>query len=306
MSNKIWIIGSSNVDMIMQMDHLPEVGETVTDASFMQTFGGKGANTAMAAARAGGDVMFINCVGDDAYAPEMIRTFQDEGMDISLLFRETGISSGTALVMIGKGGSNYLSVAPGANYRLTPKRIDAMEPQLKTAGRILLQCEIPLETNQRVIELADKYGIPVLLNLAPARSMPLESLAKVETLVVNENEARYLLRQLGRAMVPDRELAASLRDLGAKAVVVTLGADGAVLARAQGVVHYPAFSVQAIDTTAAGDTFCGALAVGLAEGNDYAESIRFASSAAALCVGALGAFPSIPRRAEIDAFLAEQ
>jgi len=284
---------------------LPDPGETVIDASFIQTFGGKGANCAVAAARAGGDIKFVNCVGDDVYAPVMVDTYASEGMDVSLISRETGVSSGTALVMVGKAGMNYISVASGANFRLTPDRIDAVEEEFATASRIVLQCEIPMETNIRIIELAAKYGIPVQLNLAPAMEMPMESLKLVDTLIVNENEARFLMKQAGLEMVPDAELAAALQVYGSKAVIVTLGADGAVIATPEMEKHFPAYPVDVIDTTAAGDTFCGALTVALGEGKSYGEAIQFASAASAISVGRLGAIPSVPRREEIDAFIAD-
>lgn len=303
MMKKICVIGSSNVDLIMQMERLPGVGETVTDASFLQTFGGKGSNSAVAAARAGGGIQFVNCVGDDPYAPAMLDRFEAEGMDISLISRETGISSGTALVMIGGQGTNYLSVSPGANYRLTPERINTMAEELKSARRIMLQCEIPLETNLRVIELADAFGVPVMLNLAPARTMPWEVLRKVETLIVNENEARFLAAEAGVGVADDRDLAGALLVFGTRSVIVTLGPGGSVLADSEGIAAFPAFPIEVVDTTAAGDTYCGALAVALVEGRSHRDAIPFATAASTLCVSRLGAFPSIPKRSEIDAFL---
>lgn len=301
--NQIWVIGSSNVDMIMKMERLPEKGETVTNASFMQTYGGKGANSAVAAARAGGNVSFMNCVGDDVYAPLMKEMYAKEGMDISLVRQEAGISCGTALVMIGDAGMNYLSVAPGANYRLTPDCISNVEDQLKHAARVVLQCEIPLETNLRVLELANKHSVPVQLNLAPATEMPLEVFALVDTLIVNENEARYLVQQAGQQEVPDEQLASSLATIGSRVVIVTLGAEGAWMSSNKQEQHYPSFEVDVVDTTAAGDTFCGAYAVAIVEGKSECEAIRFASAAAGISVGRLGAIPSVPTRDEIDRFL---
>ncbi|MFW5688621.1 MAG: PfkB family carbohydrate kinase, partial [Spirochaetota bacterium] len=139
MGQRITIIGSSNVDLVMKMERLPEVGETVTDAEFMQTFGGKGANQAVAATRAGGTVTFVNCVGDDPYSEQMVRNFAEDGMDTSRIIRETGISSGTALIMVGESGNNYLSIAPGANYRLTPERIDDLRDLIAESSWILIQ-----------------------------------------------------------------------------------------------------------------------------------------------------------------------
>src|SRR5680860_222338 len=145
MKNKIVVIGSSNIDLIMKMDHLPEKGETVTDAEFMQVYGGKGANQAVAAARAGGKVVFINCVGEDAYTPQMLQNFKNDGIDTRFVFYEKGMASGHALIMIGDKGDNYISVAPGANYKLTPGKIDEAMSVIDDAAIIVMQYEIPVE-----------------------------------------------------------------------------------------------------------------------------------------------------------------
>jgi ribokinase len=149
----IVVIGSSNVDFIMRMEHLPARDETVKDAEFMQTFGGKGANQAVAGGRAGGEVTFVNCVGDDPYAERMLRGFAESRIRTEAIYQERGISSGTALVMIGEGGHNYLSIAPGANYRLTPARLEEVRDRIAAAGYVLLQNEIPTETVDRAIEI---------------------------------------------------------------------------------------------------------------------------------------------------------
>ncbi len=171
MSEKIVVIGSLNVDLIMKMDRLPEKGETITDADFVQTYGGKGANQAVAAARAGGEVVFVNCVGEDAYTPQMLRNFRDDGIDTQYVFSESGIASGHALVMIGDGGNNYLSVAPGANYRLTPEKLTVDAPEVfDQAALVMMQYEIPADTIRFVLDQAQERQIPVLWNFAPARS----------------------------------------------------------------------------------------------------------------------------------------
>jgi ribokinase len=300
---KILVLGSSNVDMIMQMERLPALGETVIDGVFTQTFGGKGANSAVAAARAGGNIQFVNCVGEDVNAPVMIDLYASEGINVDLISREEGVNSGTALIMIGSEGTNYLSVAPGANYRLTPQRIDAIRNVIESSSRIVLQCEIPIETNIRIIEIASELGVPVQLNLAPACALPEEVLKKVDTLIVNEVEARFLMEQAGIEMVEDKDLACALMYYGAQSVIVTLGPDGAVLSTKDGVQSFPALPVNVVDTTAAGDTFCGAYAVATVEGMNQGEAMQFASAASALAVSRLGAIPSTPKREEIDQFL---
>ena len=169
---RITVVGSSNVDFIMKMPHLPQRGETVTDAVFLQTFGGKGANQAVAAARAGGDVHFVNCVGDDRYGSAIIENVKAAGVNTDFVFTAAGVASGTALVMIGDRGDNYLSVAPGANYRLSRDHIDQVQTLIGDAALIVLQCEILSETLEYVLELAAKRQRPIMLNLAPARVWP--------------------------------------------------------------------------------------------------------------------------------------
>lgn len=304
MKNKIVVIGSSNVDLIMKMGHLPEKGETVSDAVFFQVYGGKGANTAVGAARAGGNVAFINCVGEDAYTPKMVQNFVYDGIDCSMVFQEEGIPSGHALVMIGDEGNNYLSVAPGANYSLTPSRIDEAITLIEEAAMILLQNEIPIETTQYILNLADRLNIPVLWNFAPARFSPdVSMISKTAILIVNEVEARHLS---GIQITNEHDIvpaADKLLTMGASTVVVTLGADGCYAVGQDFAHRLPAFKINAQDATAAGDIFCGALAVSLIENKPWVESLYFASAASAICVTRIGAQPSAPVRKEIDEFL---
>jgi ribokinase len=266
MKKNIWVVGSSNVDLIMKMPRLPDLGETVTNAEFLQTFGGKGANSAVGAARAGGKVVFVNAVGDDPYAPVLLSGMERDGIDVGLVWRETGISSGHALVMIGEGGANYLSVAPGANQRVTAERIDSLEDQLSTVVRILIQNEIPAEANRRVLDLAARRGIPVQWNFAPCVDTPLEWLRDASLLIVNETEADGLAKRAGIRASGPASLAQALLDLCPGGVLITLGADGVEAATPEWSGHVPSFAVEAIDTTGAGDIFCGSLAVALVEG----------------------------------------
>jgi ribokinase len=297
------VIGSSNIDFIMKMSRLPRVGESVTDAAFMQTYGGKGANQAVAAARAGGDTWFVNCVGDDELTPRMVENYRGDGIHTEFVFRAQGVSSGTALVMIGEKGTNYLSVAPGANYRLTPAHIEKAAPVLEKCAVALFQYEIPRETLVFAIRRAKQAGAAVIFNCAPAREFPREALVEVDILVVNEPEAELLSGMPVTDAAQAAAAADALAALGAGTAIVTLGAQGAWISSPGLRGPVPAFTVDVVDTTAAGDTFCGALAVGLAEEMPLARALRFASAAAALSVTKMGAQPSIPRRAEIEAFL---
>ncbi|MEM8947380.1 MAG: ribokinase [Planctomycetota bacterium] len=306
MKAKITVIGSANVDYIMQVDRLPVTGETVTDGKFFQTFGGKGANQAVAAARAGGRVTFVGALGNDATADLYLSNLQADGIDTTHVSLETQTPSGAALVMFDRQGDNYLTVAPGSNYCVTPERVQAVEQVVAESDWIVLQQEIPYESNHQALETASRLGRPVLLNYAPAHDLRLTPDDSVHGLVVNEIEAAALngnARPNG-SLAEARDTAQQLRVAGShRFVVVTLGKLGAVFADESGAYDAAPFSVQAIDTTAAGDTFCGSLAVGLGEGNSLAESVRFASAAAALSVTHVGAQSSIPIRNDIDSFL---
>jgi ribokinase len=297
------VVGSSNIDLVMKMPRLPRVGETVTDATFVQAFGGKGANQAVGAARAGGQVVFVGCVGDDAYGAQVRGSLEADGIDTRFVFTESGVASGTALILVGGGGENYISVAPGANYRLTPALVDRAREAIEEAAIVISQCEIPPETLEHVVALGTQLGKPVLLNLAPARELSSAALAKLALLAVNETEAEFLT---GRRVASDRdvqEAAFALLAKGPRTVVLTLGGRGAYVA-AEGVGSLvPGFAVEAVDTTAAGDVHCGALAVALVEGRPVLEAVRFANAAAALSVTRLGAQPSAPRRKDIETLL---
>lgn len=303
MKNRIVVIGSSNVDLLMKMGHLPEKGETVTDATFMQVYGGKGANQAVAAARAGGNVSFVNCVGEDAYTPQMVRNFREDGIDTRFVFEEKGLASGHALIMIDEKGMNYLSVAPGANYRLTPDKMDEAMPAIDEAAMIVMQYEIPEETIKYVIDLANKKSIPVLWNVAPARAFDFSYIPKVNILVLNEVEAGFLAEMPVMNQAEAEKAAGVLLAKGVEKVIITLGAKGAFVLTKDEKVSIDSYKVDALDTTAAGDTFCGSLAVALVEGKSLKDALQFANAAAAISVTRIGAQPSAPRRDEIEAFL---
>jgi len=303
MAGKVVVVGSSNIDLIMKMDRLPRPGETVTEAEFAQVFGGKGANQAVGAARAGGNVAFVSCVGDDAYGGQVIENLKRDGIDTRHVSQEEGVASGTALIMIDAGGENCISVAPGANYRLTPAHVDRARDVIEEATVVIAQCEILPETLDHVIDLGFRLGKLVLLNLAPARPLNDTSLGKLGALAVNETEAEFLT---GLPVTTDAEVQAAAGALlarGPKIAIVTLGARGAWVAVEghQGLV--PGFEVDPVDTTAAGDVHCGALAVGLVEGQALLDAVAFANAAAALSATKLGAQPSAPSRGEIDALV---
>lgn len=306
MSGSIVVVGSSNIDLIMKMARLPRLGETVSDATFLQTFGGKGANQAVAAARAGGRVAFVSCVGDDAYGGQVVGSLAQDGIDTRHVFSEPGVASGTALIMIGGEGHNYISVAPGANYRLSPAHVDRARDAIAEAACVVAQCEILPETLAHTVELASSLGRPVVLNLAPARPVADATLARLACLAVNETEAEFLT---GRPVGSDAEIEAAATALlakGPKTVLLTLGARGAFVATEGARALVPTFEVTAVDTTAAGDVHCGAFAVATVEGRPLLEAVRFANAAAALAVTRLGAQPSAPSRAQIEELLSSR
>ncbi len=304
----IAVIGSANVDLIMKMPRLPRVGETVTDAVFAQMMGGKGANQAVAAARAGGvpgAVAFVSCVGDDAYGAQVIDAMRAEGIDTAHIHRERATATGTALIMIGESGQNYLSVAPGANHRLNDAHLDRARAVLAGADLALLQYELSPDATAAAIRRLAALGKRILFNLAPALPLDAALIRHIAYLVVNETEAEFLSGIPVSSDAACEAAAQALLDKGARMIVITLGAAG-VFARARDgdALRVPGFQVDAVDTTAAGDTFCGAFAVALIEQRPLPDALRFANAAAAISVTRLGAQPSIPTRGEIDAFLA--
>jgi ribokinase len=303
MKKTITVIGSSNVDMIMKMEKLPRLGETVTDAEFFQVYGGKGANTAVGAARAGGNVNFVNCVGDDIFSDPMVENFRKDGINTDFVFKERGISSGTALIMIGEKGDNYLSVAPGANYRLTSACIDKAVRVVKEADIILIQNEIPTETIKYLIDKAWSMGKKIMYNFAPAKPIFDIEWEKISYLVVNETEAEFLSGQKVESDDEMKNAAALLAGKGVSIVIITLGDRGSYVHSDDLTMLLPAFKVDAKDTTAAGDIYCGSLAVALTEGKSLKDAVSFAGAASAISVTRIGAQPSAPKRHEIDEFI---
>ncbi len=299
---QILVIGSANVDMIIQTQRLPQVGETVGDGRFVTAFGGKGANQAVAAARAGGAVGFLVCVGDDDAGRAMLASFKKDGIDTSLAIVTREAPSGAALIMLDASGNNYLAVAPGANALLGARGVSAAEKHIAAAAMVVMQMEVPDTAIVTAMELAHRHSVPVLLNFAPARTSEIRIDRRITGLVVNEVEAEKLsglsVRDAGTAAIA----ATALHRMGPRFVVITLGSAGACFADERGVGHLPGLSVNAVDTTGAGDTFCGALSVALVEGRPLPDAVRFANIAASISVTRLGAQPSIPLRSEIQKY----
>lgn len=303
MSGKVVVVGSSNTDMIIKVDRLPQPGETVLGGEFSTAAGGKGANQAVAAARAGGDVTFVARVGDDIFGRLAVQRFKADGIDVRYVLEDPGAPSGVALIFVDRGGENSIAVASGANARLTPADVWAAGDVIRTADILVTQLETPLETVRAAVELAAHHGVPVLLNPAPAQTLDAALLQRVALLTPNETEAA-LLAGVDVSSESDAEVAArQLAAMGVGQIIVTLGSRGALVFGSDHSELVAGFPVEAVDTTGAGDVFTGALAVALANGSNVVDAVRFANAAAALSVTKLGAQPSAPTRLEIEALL---
>ena len=300
---RILVIGSSNTDMIIKLDRIPQPGETVLGGEFVTAAGGKGANQAVAAARAGGEVTFVARVGQDMFGENAIAGFAQDGIHVEHVTRDLEARSGVALIFVAKDGENIIAVASGANGRLSPSDVKKAEPVFFRANRLLMQLETPLETVLAAAECAARAKVPVILNPAPARKLPPELLKLISILTPNETETELLTG----IVVADEESAAraaeALLAQGVETVIITLGPRGVLVAGPSTRQLVPGFQVTPVDTTAAGDVFNGALAVALGEGQPLLKSVRFANAAAAISVTRFGAQPSAPTRQEIEALL---
>ncbi|WET79644.1 ribokinase [Amycolatopsis sp. QT-25] len=286
MTSQVLVIGSANADLVVPVDRRPGGGETVLGGDTILSPGGKGANTAVAAARLGADVALLGAVGDDPYGELLKRSLAESGVDTDLL-RTSERPTGIAYITVTPDGENSILVSPGANSGLRPEDVD-----LDGAEIVVLSLEIPLETVEHAVAKAAEKGVRTLLNLSPAAELSAKTLQGLEILLVNEHEAAFLLG--GAADFP------KLLDLGPKAAVVTLGAKGAAVVTADGVTEVPSPKVEAVDTTGAGDAFAGALATSLAKGEKLAEAARKAVKVAAITVTRQGAQPSYPTASELE------
>ena len=303
MKKSIVVIGSANTDMILKVDRIPRPGETILGGQFAIATGGKGANQAVGAARAGARVKFVARVGCDAFGERTIAGLCRDGINVDGVFRDKFVPSGVALIFVAKDGENCIAVASGANARLSPGDVHTTKAAFNGASVLVMQLETPLATVQAAAELAAHYGVRVILNPAPARPLPNKLLKLVSILTPNESEAEILTGVKVDGARAASKAANKLLARGVHTVIITLGPRGAFVASAGGGQLVPGFAVKAVDTTAAGDVFNGALAVALAEGESLLEAVRFANAAAALSVTKLGAQPSAPQRSEIVRFL---
>jgi len=304
MAGKIVVVGSSNTDMILQVERIPAPGETILGGEFSMAAGGKGANQAVGAARAGGEVTFVARVGDDMFGRRAVEGFLSDGINVDYIVRDKEVPSGVALIFVAADGENSIGVASGANAKLSPGDVQKAAGVIGSADVLVMQLETPIETVTEAARIAAARGVTVILNPAPARPLADELLELVSVLTPNESEAQLLTGIEVRDAESAAEAASALRKRGVDTVIVTLGAKGVYVSSEEFTGPVESFKVEPVDTTAAGDVFNGALAVALAEKKPLAEAVRFANAAAALSVTKLGAQPSAPKRPEIENLLA--
>lgn len=302
MHKPIIVVGSINLDLVVGAERIPGVGETITGKTFNTFFGGKGANQAVAAAKLRYPVAMVGCVGTDAFGEQLRGGLRDAGVDTSGVSVVEG-PSGVALITTSSRGENNIVVVPGANGHLEPAMLERAAPLLQRAGMILTQLEIPLHTVDYLAQFAERNDIPLMLDPAPVHDLPASLLRRVTWITPNETEAQELLKTRF-AGDGDYHLAAeSLLSRGPKNVLLKLGTRGAVVAQQNGAKEtVPAFPVNAVDTTAAGDAFNGGFSVGLMKGMNAVESARFAAAVAAISVTRPGAQPSMPTLEEVELF----
>ena len=291
-NHNILVVGSSNTDMVVKTNHLPRPGETVLGGTFFMNPGGKGANQAVAVARLGGQVSFICKTGSDIFGHQSQQLFEEEGIDTSYIFSDPKNPSGVALITVDAHAENCIVVASGANANLLPSDLAKSEEAIEKADLILMQLEIPMDTVEFVAKMASKKNKRVILNPAPAQTLSATLLRHLYMITPNETEAE----------VSAKKAAQVIREMGVQNVIVTLGSKGALIYCDSMVDMVPAIKVEAVDTTAAGDIFNGALTVALAEGRDLREAVRFACKASAISVTRVGAQSSVPYRNEVDIF----
>jgi ribokinase len=300
MKPSILVVGSSNTDMVIKANHLPSPGETILGGVFFMNAGGKGANQAVAAARLGGDVTFICKTGNDIFGQQALQLFKDEGINTSYMLSDPENPSGVALITVDKNAENCIVVASGANATLSAADLQNAKKIIEQAAIVLLQLEIPLTTVEYVAATASANENMVILNPAPACQLPESLFPHISVITPNQNEAELLSGIKVTDITSAKLAAAAIRDKGVKNVIVTLGQDGALVLSEGEYTHVPAHKVEAVDTTAAGDVFNGALAVALSENKNLVQATVFACKASAISVTRLGAQSSAPYRLEIS------
>ncbi|MFM4719054.1 ribokinase [Aeromonas bivalvium] len=304
--NRLLVLGSVNADHVLRVPHFPRPGETLAGHSYRVVPGGKGANQAVAAARLGAAVSFIARIGDDAIGHQMKTGFAQDGIDVSAVELDDTLPTGIAIIYVSDEGENSIGLSAEANGALTPAVVQGHEAMIADAHTLLLQLEVPLESVFEAARLARSHGTRVVLNPAPAQPLPAELLALVDLITPNQTEAELLTGVRVTDEASARKAAARFHQMGIGEVMITLGSQGVYCSKGQLQALIAGFRVEAVDTTAAGDTFNGALLAADLAGASFQDAVRFAHGAAALSVTRFGAQSSIPTRQEVDAFLLEQ
>ena len=289
------------MDMVVNVARHPQIGETILGGKFSTFPGGKGANQAVAAARMGGAVTMIGCVGQDGFGEELRASAARDGIDVQYVYVDEKTATGIALITVDDLGQNTIVVASGANLALTPERLLASKQAFATADVLVAQLESPLETVSEALSLAAENRLKVVLNPAPARPLSAEFLSKVDYFIPNEREAMQV--------VGAETLEAAINQLlgmGVRNLIITLGEKGVLVVTADGRKQIPSYLVKAVDTVAAGDAFIGAFATGISEGLNIDDAVKYGNAAAAISVTRHGAQPSMPLRKEVNEFLAGQ
>ena len=299
---QILVVGSSNTDMVIKAAHLPRPGETILGGTFFMNPGGKGANQAVAIARLGGPVTFICKTGSDIFGHQSQQLFEEEGINTSYVFSDSGNPSGVALITVDEKAENCIVVASGANANLLPSDLEKAEEAIERADLVLMQLEVPMETVRFVADIAWQKGKKVILNPAPAHPLPVDLLRHLYLITPNETEAEMITGVKITDGSSAAEAARALSGMGVQHVIITLGSKGALIYSNGKAEMVPALKVEAVDTTAAGDVFNGALTVALSEGRSLKEAARFACKASAISVTRVGAQSSAPYRNEVDIF----
>ena len=303
---KIVVVGSSNMDLVVKAKRIPAIGETILGGDFIMVPGGKGANQAVAAAKLGAEVYFVAKLGDDIFAEKSLENFKREGVKTKYVTRTKKAASGVALITVDDKGDNVIVVAPGANRELSPEDVSKAETYIAASGALVVQLEVPIVTVEFAAQLAYSCGVPVILDPAPAQKLSPALLKIVDVLKPNETEAQILTGIEVRDEDSARKAARSLLKSGVKAVILTMGAKGFLMASQDGMEFVPGIKVDTVDATAAGDAFTGSLAVKVAEAKSLREAALFANYVAALSVTKMGAQASMPTKETVEDFITKQ
>ncbi|MCK4478210.1 ribokinase [Candidatus Bathyarchaeota archaeon] len=306
MKTKIVVVGSLHMDLTVKTKTIPRIGETVLGEELKTCLGGKGANQAVAAAKLGANVTLIGRVGADFFGMEAIRNAKQHGINTKLIKRDRETYTSLALIMVDKNGNNIITVAPGADLRCSKEDIDRADPVIKSSDILLMQLEIPLSVVEYTINKVYRYGIKVILNPSPAHELSNELLRKIHILIPNEQEAEVLSGVKISNLSSAKNAAKKILLKGVENIILTIGKKGAIVVTKEEVAHIKGLRVETVDTTGAGDAFCGALAIAISSRGELKEAVVYANCAAALATTKIGAQEPLPTQIELEKFMRER